>query len=158
MSKKNKRFCRKSSGFRGSGSREKKDDHKGYFNCKKPGHFIVECPELQKDNPKKGSFKKYSFKNIFKKSLMTTWDELDNEEEYKKDEEKANLALMDITSSEAKSEFDYGSEYDKYDEVFSKLSRSDIITFVQELIGRCHEKARHMKILKKNNMIFRNIS
>ncbi|KAI5398359.1 hypothetical protein KIW84_063955 [Lathyrus oleraceus] len=68
-----------STGFRGSSSREKKDDQKGCFNCKKPGHFIAECPELQKDKPKNGRFLKDSFENKFKKIPMTTWDELDNE-------------------------------------------------------------------------------
>lgn len=36
---------------------------------------------------------------------------------------------MALTSSEAESE--------EKDEVFSKLFRSDLITFVQELMGRC---------------------
>lgn len=39
----------------------------------------------------------------------------------------------------------------KEDEVFSKLSRSDLITFIQDLMGICQEKSRHMKILKKQN-------
>ncbi|KAI5396272.1 hypothetical protein KIW84_062466 [Lathyrus oleraceus] len=62
--------------------REKKGDHKGCFNFNKPGHFIVECPELQKEKSKKGSFQKDNFRNKFKKSPMETWDELDNEEDY----------------------------------------------------------------------------
>ncbi|KAI5411334.1 hypothetical protein KIW84_056432 [Lathyrus oleraceus] len=42
LAKKNKRFFGRSSGFRGSSSREKKDDQKGCFNCKKPDHFIAD--------------------------------------------------------------------------------------------------------------------
>lgn len=80
LAKKNKRFSGRSNGFRGSDSREKKDDQKGYLNWKKPSHFIARCPELQKDKSKKGSFQKDNFKNKFKKSLMETWDELNNED------------------------------------------------------------------------------
>ncbi|KAI5415471.1 hypothetical protein KIW84_040776 [Lathyrus oleraceus] len=83
-------------GFRGSSSIEKKDDNKGCFNCKKSSHFIVDCPEVQKDKSKKGSFI-----NKFNKILLATWDELGNEEDSKKDKEQANFALMDLTSSEA---------------------------------------------------------
>lgn len=75
-----------------------KDYHKGCFNYKKPGHFIVDCPEMQKDKSKKGSYQKDNFKNKTKKSLMATWDEFDNEEEFDKDYEEANLALMALTS------------------------------------------------------------
>ncbi|KAI5391010.1 hypothetical protein KIW84_076032 [Lathyrus oleraceus] len=89
---------------------------KGCFNCKKPGHFIVEYPELQKENPKKGSFQKFSFKKNIKKSLMETRDELDNEEDSKKDEEQSNLTLRALTSSEAKSNSDFGSKFEEEDE------------------------------------------
>ncbi|XP_050889937.1 uncharacterized protein LOC127095267 [Lathyrus oleraceus] len=149
LARKNKRFSSESSGFRGSGFREKKDDHKVFFNCKKPSHFIIECPGLQKDKPKKGSFHKDNFKNRFKKSLMKTWDELDNEEDTENCEEKVNLALMALTSSEAEPESDFGSKSEEEDKVFSKLSRFNLINFVQELMGSCQEKAIHMKIQKK---------
>ncbi|KAI5426850.1 hypothetical protein KIW84_032327 [Lathyrus oleraceus] len=137
------------SGFRGSGSTEKKDDHKGCFNYKKPGHFIVECLKLQKDKPNKGSIQKDKFKNKFKKSLMEIWDELDNEEDSQKDEEQANLALMTLTSYKAKPDSNAGSESKEEDKEFSKLSRSDLITFMKDIMGRCQEKSNHMKILKK---------
>lgn len=78
LAKKNKRFYGKTSVFRGSSSKEKKDDQKGCFNYKKHGHFIADCPEVQKNKSKKGSYQKDSFRNKFKKSLMATWDELDN--------------------------------------------------------------------------------
>lgn len=56
---------------------------------------------------------------------------------------------MALTSSEAESGSDSGSEFDEEDEVFSKISRSDLITFFQDLMGRCKDKSRHMKILKR---------
>jgi len=42
LAKKNKKFLSRRSGYKGS----KKEDHKGCFNCKKPGHFIVDCHNL----------------------------------------------------------------------------------------------------------------
>ncbi|KAI5420963.1 hypothetical protein KIW84_044710 [Lathyrus oleraceus] len=67
--------------------REKNDDQKGCFNCKKPGHFITDC------------------------------DELDNEEDSEKDEEQANLALMALISSKAESDSYSGSESEEEDEI-----------------------------------------
>lgn len=149
LANKNKRFSGRSNDFRGSSSIEKKDVQKGCFNCKKHGHFIVDCPEVQKDKSKKGSFKKDSFRNKFKKNLMTTWDELNKEEDSEKDEEQANLTLMALTSSEAESNSNSSSKSEEEDEVFSKISYFDLITLIQDLIGRCQEKVRHVKILKK---------
>lgn len=104
LTKRNKRFSGKISGFRGSSSKDKIDDQNNYFNCKKPGHFKVDCPNLQNDTPKKGSFQKDNFRSKFKKSLMATWDELDNEDNLDKDEGEANLALMALISSEIEHE------------------------------------------------------
>lgn len=81
LSKKNRRPSGRSSGFRGSSLRDKKGDQKGCFNCKKPGYFIADCPELQKDSLKKGSYQMDNFRNNVKKSIMTTWGKLDNEGE-----------------------------------------------------------------------------
>lgn len=47
---------------------------------------------------------------------------------------------MTLTSFEVESE---------EDEVFSKPSRSNLITFIQDLTSRCQEKAIHMKVLTK---------
>ncbi|CAI8586211.1 unnamed protein product [Vicia faba] len=53
LAKRNKRFFGRSSGFRGSSSRDKGDDQKSCFNCKKSGHFTDDCPGMQKDIRKK---------------------------------------------------------------------------------------------------------
>jgi hypothetical protein len=58
LAKKNKKFLSRSSGYIGS----KKEDHKSCFNCKKPGHFIADCPDLQKEKSKEKS-KKPTFKS-----------------------------------------------------------------------------------------------
>lgn len=56
---------------------------------------------------------------------------------------------MSLTSFEAKLDSDSGSESEEEDDVLYKLSCSDLITFIQDLMGRCQEKARHVKVLKK---------
>lgn len=73
-----KRFFGKRYGFIGTSSIENKDDHKGYFNYQKLGHFIVDCPDLQKDKAKKENFQKNNFISKFKKSFMEKWDKLDD--------------------------------------------------------------------------------
>lgn len=89
------------------------------FNYKKYGHCIVECSELQKDKARKGSFQKDNFRNRFKKSLISTWNELDKEEAYEKDEDKSNLDFMALTSSEVKPDSDSGSGFEE-DEICFK--------------------------------------
>jgi hypothetical protein len=42
LARKNKKFLGRGSGYKGSG----KEDQKGYFNYKKHGHFIADCPDL----------------------------------------------------------------------------------------------------------------
>jgi len=70
MARKNRKFLSKRGGYKNS----KKEDHKGCFNCKKPGHFIADCPDLQKekskDKSKKPSFNSRKFRKQIKKSLM----------------------------------------------------------------------------------------
>jgi len=81
LAKKNKKFLSRRSGYQGS----RKEDQKGCFNCKKPGHFIVDCPDLQKekskDKSKKSTFKSNKIKKQIKQSLMATWEDLDSESE-----------------------------------------------------------------------------
>lgn len=55
---------------------------------------------------------------------------------------------MTLTFSKAESDSDSGSKSEEGG-VFSKLSRCNLITFIQDLMSRCQEKARHMKILTK---------
>jgi len=73
LAKKNKKFLSRISCYKGS----KKEDQKGYFNYKKPGHFIADCPDLQKDKSKekskKPTFKSNKYIRQIKQSLMATW-------------------------------------------------------------------------------------
>jgi len=72
LAKKNRKFLSKKGGYKSF----KKEDQKACFNCKKPGHFIAECPDLQKekskDKSKKSSFNSRKFRKQIKKSLMAT--------------------------------------------------------------------------------------
>jgi len=73
LAKKNKKFLSRRSGCKGS----RKEDQKGCFNCQNPGHFIADCPDLQKekskDKSKKLTFKSNKFKKQIKQSLIETW-------------------------------------------------------------------------------------
>ena len=141
LAKKNKRFLNISSGYKGSSS--KKENQKGCFNCKKPGHFIVDCLDLQKNNLKKTNFKSSNFRKRIKKSMMATWDDLDNESESKKDEakEEANLALVATTASYAESETNSEDE----NELYSNLTRSELIDFVKELLSHYQTRSKELK-------------
>ena len=85
LAKKNKRFLSRSSSHQSS-----RREEKGCFNCKKTGHFIAECLDLQKDKSKDKSkkpfFKSNKFKKQIKKSLMANWEDLDNESESDEEE------------------------------------------------------------------------
>lgn len=56
---------------------------------------------------------------------------------------------MASTFLDSKSEASSDSDSEDIEEVFSKLSKSDLITLCQDLMEICQQKARHMKILKK---------
>jgi len=72
LAKKNMKFLSKRGGYKSF----KTEDQKGCFNCKKSGHFIADCPDLQKvkskDKSKKSSFNSRKFSKQIKKSLMAT--------------------------------------------------------------------------------------
>ncbi|KAH1069198.1 hypothetical protein GYH30_006691 [Glycine max] len=70
------------------------------YECKKPGHFKSECPNLEKSKDKK----KY-YKSKEKKGLMSTWEDLDDTLSDEEGEEEANLCLMaNTTFRESKSD------------------------------------------------------
>jgi len=114
LARKNRKFLSKRGGYKSS----KKEDQKGCFNCKKLGHFIVKCLDLQKekskDKSKKSSFNSRKFRMQIKKSLMATWEELDSESGSEKDEaeDEANVVvgLVATLTSEAEPDSDSGDE------------------------------------------------
>ena len=72
LARKNRKFLSMRGGYKSF----KKEDQKGCFNFKKPGHLIADCPNLQKekskDKSKKSSFNSRKFRKQIKKSLMAT--------------------------------------------------------------------------------------
>ena len=76
------------------------------YECKKPRRFKSECPNLEKFKDKKIKF----FKSK-KKSLMSTWEDLDNSSSDEDNEEEANLCLMiDAYTSKTEPTLDASSD------------------------------------------------
>src|SRR4051812_24753750 len=134
---------RKFRGFRSSKRFERRESSGGRrsdkkkvvcYECNEPGHFKNECPKLQKENPKKKFHKK--------KGLMETWD--DSESESESESEQANLALMATVDdgSESTSKSDSA-------EVFSELSREELVSSLTELLElKAHLSIKYKKLKK----------
>src|SRR3954463_7067328 len=106
------------------------------YECNEPGHFKNECPKLQKENPKKKFHKK--------KSLMATWDDSESESESDSEGEQANLALMAIVDDGSESTSQSDSE-----EVFSELSREELVSSLTELLElKAHLSIKYKKLKK----------
>src|SRR4051812_42292316 len=104
-----------------------------YYEWNEPGHFKNECPKLQKENPKKKFHKK--------KGLMATWDDSESESESDSEGEQANFALMATV--------DDGSESDS-EEVFSELSRDELVSSLIELLKlKAHLSIKYKKLKKQ---------
>lgn len=86
---------------------------------------------------------------------METCDELDYEKEDDKSKEDANLALVASTFSDSESEAGSNSNSEDTEEVFYKLFKSYLITLCQDLMERCLQKSRHMKIINKQYGLIR---
>jgi len=112
LAKKNKKFLSKKGGYKSF----KKEDQKRCFNCKKSGHFIAECPDLQKemskDKSKKSSFNSRKFRKQIKKSLMATCEDLDSESGSEKEEaeDEANVVVGLVATLTSEAEPDSDSE------------------------------------------------
>jgi len=134
LARKNKKFLSRSSGSKGS----RKEDQKCCFNYKKPGHFIADCPDLQKEKSKekskKPTFKSNKCRRQIKQSLMATWEDLDSESESDKDnvgnEANRGVGLVVTVTSEAEPESDSEDE----NEVYSKIPREELIDSLKELL------------------------
>ena len=131
LAKKNRRFLSRSSNHKSS-----RKEEKGCFNCKKTGHFIAECPDLQnvksKDKSKKPTYKSNKFKKQIKKSLMATWEDLDNESESDneeaEDEAKIAMALVATDENEAESsDVESCTDSETESQVYSKLTRYELL-------------------------------
>ena len=134
LAKKNKKFFNRRSGYKGS----KKEDRKICFNCKKLGHFIADCLDLQKEKSKekskKPTFKSSKFGKQIKQSLLATQEDLDSEygsdKEEAEDEANVAMRLVATVTSEAEPESDSEDE----NEVYSKIPREELIDSLKELL------------------------
>src|SRR3954470_17758193 len=124
---------------RGESSGHRRSDKKKVtcFEYKEPGHYKNECPKLQREKPKK-KFEK-------KKGLMATWDDSDSsDQESDSKDEQANIALMATVDEGSESTSDSDSE-----EVFSELSRDELVSSLTELLEIKAKLSIKYKKLKK---------
>ncbi|GAV62778.1 zf-CCHC domain-containing protein/UBN2 domain-containing protein, partial [Cephalotus follicularis] len=104
-----KKFLKKSS----------KKEEPTCYECKKPGHFKNECPNIKK---KEKFIKEHSKK---KKAMVATWDDSDlsSSEESGSDEEVVNFALMaleeDTSGDESENEVNF--TFDELQNAYEKL-------------------------------------
>jgi hypothetical protein len=148
LNRKFKKFSNRSSGSRSSGFKDKKENLNKCFNCKKSGHLIADCPEKSsKDRVKGKSISKERFKNKVKKSLMATWEDINDESE-DDTEEEANLALM-ATASENNSDSESDEDSDVELEVLSNLTHSELVNSLKTALKHYALKSRHYKVLKR---------
>src|SRR3954470_11249481 len=123
---------------RGESSGGRRSDKKKVvcYECNEPGHFKNECTKLQKENPKKKFHKK--------KGLMATWDDSDSESESDSEGEQANIALMATIDDGLESTSESDSE-----EVFSELSREELVSSLTELLElKAHLSIKYKKLKK----------
>src|SRR3954465_11266591 len=122
---------------RGESSDGRRSDKKKVmcYECNEPGHFRNECPQLQKEHPKKKFHKK--------KGLMATWDE--SEDESDSEDEQANCALMATEDDGSESTSESDSE-----EVFSELTRNELVSSLTELLElKAHLSIKYKKLKKQ---------
>ena len=150
LARKNRKFLSKKGGYKSF----KKEAQKGCFNCKKTGHFIAECPDLQKekskDKSKKTSFNIRKFRKQIKKSLMTSREDLDSESGSEKEEaeDEANVVvgLVATVTSEAEPDSDFEDE----NEVYAKIPKEEFVESLKELLTHFEIRTNELIDLKKN--------
>jgi len=153
LARKNRKFLSKKGGYKSSN----KEDQKGCFNGKKTGHFIVECPDLQKekskDKSKKASFNIRKFRKQIKKSLMETWEDLDSESGSEKEEaeEEANVAVGLVATVTLEAEPDLDSEDEN--EVYAKIPKEEFVESLKELLTHFEIRTNELIDLKEKYIV-----
>ncbi|GAV78243.1 LOW QUALITY PROTEIN: zf-CCHC domain-containing protein/UBN2 domain-containing protein, partial [Cephalotus follicularis] len=94
------------------------------YECKKPGHFKNECPNLKK----KEQFKKSKEQSKKKKSFVATWDDSgSSSSDEESDDEVVNLALMAIDEKEEDEvKFYFDELQDAYENLFHEYKNACI--------------------------------
>ncbi|GAV79808.1 LOW QUALITY PROTEIN: zf-CCHC domain-containing protein/UBN2 domain-containing protein, partial [Cephalotus follicularis] len=131
------------------------------YECKNPGHFKNECPNLKK----KEQFKKNEFKK--KKAMVATWSDSDpSSSEEENDEEVAHIAYMTIEDekeNEVNFTFDelqnaYEKLYVEYESIClkNKSLKKNVISMTKEIDDLKSENSKHINeidSLQKNEKL-----
>ncbi|GAV62011.1 zf-CCHC domain-containing protein [Cephalotus follicularis] len=139
------------------------------FECKKPGHFKNECPNLKK---KEKFIKEHSKK---KKAMVATWDENDSSSsEEESDEEVVNFALMameeDTSGDESENEVNFTFEelqnayenlFKEYENIYlnNKSLKKNAISMSNEIENLKKENSKYLNeidSLKNKNSFYEN--
>ncbi|XP_020209494.1 uncharacterized protein LOC109794455 [Cajanus cajan] len=117
------------------------------YDCKKPGNYKTECPELEKEKEKEKEKKKLiPYKR--KKAMMATWEDLDTTSS--EGDEEANIYLMeDIDSSKSDNEGVIESEFKILEHAYNQLlsNSAKISTAYKD------QKKRSLELLKENLLL-----
>jgi hypothetical protein len=100
-----------------------------------------------KDKYKNKSSSKERFKDRVKKSLLATWENLENDSDGDADENE-NLALMAKTSEDSNSETESESDSDEEQEVYSNQTQSELIHSLKIAVKHYTHKSMQYKTLK----------
>src|ERR1044072_4437251 len=127
-----------------SGQMKSSDNEVICFECKKPGNYKNECPNLKKDGKSKRFHKG-------KKGLVTTWDDSESEEE-EAEEKQAATAFMARTDEESEGErtSEAESDSDEEDKVLSPFSPHELRACLLEIIEKYNTLLIKHKILEKD--------
>ncbi|GAV60412.1 zf-CCHC domain-containing protein/UBN2 domain-containing protein [Cephalotus follicularis] len=120
------------------------------YECKKPGHFKSECPNLKN----KAQFKKKAEYSKKKKAMVATWDDSDpSSSEEECDEEVANIAFTEIQEEEEDEvNFSFDELQDAYENLFheyknvclkNKSLKKNAISMSKEIENLKNENSYH---------------
>ncbi|GAV67868.1 zf-CCHC domain-containing protein [Cephalotus follicularis] len=120
------------------------------YECKKPGHFKSDCPNLKK----KEKFNKEHSKK--KKAMVATWDDSDpSSSEEESDEEVVNIAFMAIEEeNEDEVNFTFDELQNAYENLFNEYE--NVCFKNKSLKKNVISMSKELKILKSENSKYMN--
>ncbi|GAV89757.1 zf-CCHC domain-containing protein [Cephalotus follicularis] len=117
------------------------------YECKRPGHFKSDCPNLKKKD------KEHSKK---KKAMVATWDDSDpSSSEEESDEEVANIAFMAIEEeNEDEVNFTFDELKNAYENLFNEYE--NVCLKNKSLKKNAISMSKELEILKSENSKYMN--